>query len=86
MLRRRKENTVFAELLREQVVISQLATKSCFQYVNEIQKLRGHELEEIDIDNSPECRKPAFVLTVAWVLRTHRNTFSSSLDMNHGGK
>ena len=57
MLRRRTENTGFVELLSEQegeLLSSQPATKSCFQSVNEIQKLRGHELEEIHIDNSPD--------------------------------
>ena len=50
------KSTGFAEPLSEQVCDSvvESVAKSCFQSVNEIQKLRGHELEEIHINNPPE--------------------------------
>ena len=59
--------TGFKEPLRRQVCdnVIKLATKSCFQSVNEIQKLRGHELEEIHIKKPPESDRKPFVLTVA---------------------
>ena len=48
--------TGFAEPVSKQVCdnVVKSATKSCFQSVDEIQKLRGHELEEIHINNPPE--------------------------------
>ena len=52
------KNTGFAGPLSEQVCDNvRSATKSCFQSVNEIQKLRGHELEEIHRNNPPESAK-----------------------------
>ena len=50
------KSTGFAGPLSEQVCdnVVKSATKSCFQSVNEIQKLRGHELEEIHRNNPPE--------------------------------
>ena len=50
------KSTGFAEPLSEQVCdnVVESVTKSCFQSVNEIQKLIGHELEEIHINNPPE--------------------------------
>ena len=59
--------TGFAEPLSKQVCdnVVKLATKNCFQSVNEIQKLRGHELEETHINNPPESDRKPFVLTVA---------------------
>ena len=60
------KSTGFPEPLSEQVCdnVEKSANKSCFQSVNEIQKLSGHELGEIHINNPPECRKP-LILTVA---------------------
>ena len=61
------DHRVNAELLSKQVCdnVVKLATKSCLQSINEIQKLRGHELEEIHINNPPESDRKPYVLTVA---------------------
>ena len=50
------KSTGFPGPLSEQVCdnVVKSATKSCFPSVNEIQKLRGHEFEEIHRNNPPE--------------------------------